>query len=413
MALPELEHGSVAFDADLESGDRPTSVTLSSIQHNFEPRKPSDDGIPPCPFLDLRCWCSVASDHAPSPTHTKWASFVSSGCSRLAAATQTTAGHSTTIPGTGTPPAPSITPLFTSPADTHSATTSARTPPSPSGSPALPANPVPSSSAGVTAHYTYPATGVVTAYSTLTVAAFPPPPSPFPGGPSSTTPPPSPPSHQLNTGTIIAVVLSALAVILAGALALFFCCCRDRAQRSSGRSKRVSVVESSRRRLEPHAYGGHSSHGRVSSVWTGLGSVSVDPAFDSESRRELLRRGSFGAARVAIAEKPSEGVEAPPGRGRGAAYTPGASPCPSPAPIEIEALDTLVQDAPIHQHRMRHGLLPHLDVRAANARSESSEELLRLPLSGTDYDCARGGGLERSASGVGCATESSGDVCRV
>ncbi|KAM5536293.1 hypothetical protein V8D89_010029 [Ganoderma adspersum] len=263
---------------------------------------------------------------------------MSSGCSRLAAATQTTAGHGTTIPGTGTPPAPSITPLFTSPADTHSAATSSHIPPFLP----YPTATVLSSSAGATAHYTYPATGVVTAYSTLSAAASPPPPSPFPGGPSSTTPPPSPPSHQLNTGTIIAIVLSALAVILASAIALFFCCCRDRAQRSSGRSKRVSVVESSRRRLEPHAYGGRASP-PISSVWTGFGSVSVDPHFDPRPKPpdlELWRHSNLSPLGLQFAEKPKpeDGLDHLAGLGRLAAFggtgrgTPGASPCHSLAP---------------------------------------------------------------------------------
>ena len=240
MALPEHDH--IPFVA--ESRSRPTSAAPGPTQHN-QPRDPAGGGILPCLF-DPGCLCSFASDHPPSSKHPKLASFVSSGCSQLAAATQMIGD--TMIPNTGTPPAPSITPLYTS-----------RTSSSPSGSSSsLPAKPVLSSPQGTALHYS--ATGVLTAYSTLTAVASPPSPSSPPEGPSSPSPPPSN-SHQLNTGTIIAIVLSALAVVLASALAFFFFCCRARARarRSSRRSKRTSAASSQRRLgIEPHAYDGAS-----------------------------------------------------------------------------------------------------------------------------------------------------------
>ena len=120
--------------------------------------------------------------------------------------------------------------------------------------------------------------------------------------------------------------------------------------------------------------------------------MSVDPAFDSESRRELLRtRSSFGSLPVAVAEKLPEGR---------AAHTP------SLATVEVEP-DPLAREPSVRRDRMHHGpLLPHLsDVR-------TSEELLHLPLRiGCDYAVANplghhGIGIERSAFGVGLTTRS-------
>ena len=155
----------------------------------------------------------------------------------------------------------------------------------------------------------------------------------------------------------------------------------------------------------------------MSSVWTGFGSVSVDPAFDAEteSRRELLRaRSSFGSlpVAVAVAEKPPEGGELS-GREGGATHTPGASLSFSLAEVEVEGRP-LARDTSARRHLAHHRpLLSHLsDVHA----SESSEDLPQPPLRiDCDYGVANplehhGNGIEWSASGAGRATRSPGEA---
>ncbi|KAM5545355.1 hypothetical protein V8D89_000968 [Ganoderma adspersum] len=361
------------------------------------------------------------------------ASLARGGCSIWDEFTSAAAATQATQPAGSVPnaPATSTAPSSTSPSIRSTATIS-RTLPSPpnttptepastkngpsSPSRALPAVASSSETAAAIAHHS--STGTLASSRASALTSSPPPSAP----PRSSTPPPPSASdpHQLNTGTLIAIALSALAVALALALVVFLLLRRLRRRSASGKWKPRMSAESARRRLEPHIYGGHSSHGRVSSVWTGFGSVSVDPAFDSESRRDLLRaRSSFGSAGVVapVAEKPDAESDADggPARREGeAAYTPGASPCASLAPVEVEG-NPLVQDASARRHRMHGELpsLPRLDARAENSRSELSED----PLPGTDCDCDialpldhHDGGLEPRASGLGRATRSSGEV---
>nr|VWO98157.1 Uncharacterized protein [Ganoderma boninense] len=187
--------------------------------------------------------------------------------------------------------------------------------------------------------------------------------------PSTTSLLPPPAGHQLNTGIIVAIALSAFAVLLASAITLFLLFCRrGHAQRS--------------RKIEVHTHRGRWSR-RLSSVWTGLGSVSVDPCFDSSE--SLWRHSDQVGCQVANPEK----------------LEPGASACTSPTPTEVRPL---VQDTSVHS--LHEGV----------ALQASSTSLGLLALTGIAYTTAKpvnhdGEKLaEWRRSGASRVTASSGGV---
>ncbi|PIL28526.1 hypothetical protein GSI_08564 [Ganoderma sinense ZZ0214-1] len=198
--------------------------------------------------------------------------------------------------------------------------------------------------------------------------------------PSITSPPPpSPAAHQLNTGTIVAITLSALAVVLASTLALCFLSCRRGRRLRSRTSKRASVGSSnSQQHLEPHTYRGRWSR-RLSSVWTGFGSVSVIPGIDPPG--DVWRHSDQLSFRLADSEKTE----------------PDASPRPSLAPTEARSL---VRDVSVHSL--------HEGIARVQATSPSSE---LLALAGIDYIAAgpvRNKGSEWRRSIASRVTASSG-----
>ncbi|PIL28528.1 hypothetical protein GSI_08566 [Ganoderma sinense ZZ0214-1] len=237
--------------------------------------------------------------------------------------------------------------------------------------------PVPSSSAGAIVDVS--ATGPLALSSSATVTVS------LPLS-SSTSPPPSSP-HRVDIGTIVAIALSALAVLLASALALFFLCRRGRRPRSRTESRRTSVG-SSQRRLEPYVYRGRSSR-RLSSVWTGFGSVSVDPDFDP--RPEPWRRSESGSLGFPFAEKPEPDQIH---RGSAIACAPGASSssyasrCPSPASAEARPLVRDPSVLSLHEGVAARylGIGIHIQPLSALHASSTSPEL--PVLSGADYATA-------------------------
>ncbi|KAI1783339.1 hypothetical protein LXA43DRAFT_1067752 [Ganoderma leucocontextum] len=138
--------------------------------------------------------------------------------------------------------------------------------------------------------------------------------------PSPSLQTPSNPPRPLSTGAIIGIAFGALAAVMCTALALFFLV-RRRARR---RSKRMSI-ESSLRHLEPHSYDDGPSLSPVSSVWTGFGSVSVDPDFEPQSEP------SAHSLDFQFAEKHASFQ-----RSEGCAPSPSLSPCPSTSPALAE-----------------------------------------------------------------------------